>query len=76
MSGDHASTRPAILSLAAWTELEATVSRIVAATLRDDAKAVEALRRQAHDLIDQHVDLKIEGVSAMRERVKRQMDRL
>ena len=76
MSEDPATIRPALLSLAAWTELEATVGRIIAATLRNDGEQVEALRQQAHDLIDQHIDLKIEGVGAMRERVKRQLDRL
>ena len=76
MSQDPATIRPALLSLAAWTELESVVSLIVAETLRNDAKAVEALRRRAHDLIDQHIDLKIEGVGAMRERVKNQLGRI
>lgn len=76
MSADYGKTPPAILALAAWTELEATASRIIAETLRDDAAAVELLRRKAHDILDHHIDLKIEGVSAMRERVKRQMGKL
>lgn len=73
---DPATIRPALLALAAWTELEATCGRIIAETLRNDAKAVEKLRVMAHDLLDQHIDGKIEGVAAMRERVKRQLDRL
>lgn len=75
MKEDPATIRPALLSLAAWTELESVVQRIVAETLRNDAKAVEQLRAKAHELIDHHIDLKIEGVGAMRERVKRQLDR-
>lgn len=72
---DQDSTRPALLALAAWTELEATSGRIVAATMRDDGPEVERLLKLAHELLDHHVNLKIASVAAMRERVRRQMDR-
>lgn len=73
MSQDPATIRPSLLALAAWTELESVAAMVVAETLRNDAEAVEALRRRAHELIDQHIDFKIEGVGAMRERVKTQL---
>lgn len=73
---DEASTRPALLALAAWTELEATAGVLLAATMRDDAAKVEALRAQAHDILDQYLDLKQETIVAIRERVRKQIDRI
>jgi len=52
--------------IAAWTELEASVSQLVSATLRNDAEAADAARVRSHDLLDQHLDLKIESISAIR----------
>ena len=73
---DEATTRPALLALAAWTELEATAGMLLAATMRDDAHQVEALRAKAHDILDHHLDLKIETIAAIRERVRKQIDRI
>lgn len=61
-----------LLGLATWTELEATVGSIVAATLRNDGAEVEALRVKMHDIIDQHVDAKIEGIALMRADIERE----
>lgn len=55
-----------LLGLAAWTELESAVGRLVAATMRDDAEAAEKARSEAHDLLDHHLDLKIQGIGAIR----------
>lgn len=63
-----------LLALATWSELTATVAMMVGAVLRNDGEQVEALRRKAHDLLDQHIDSKIEGVGAIREDVKRGFD--
>jgi hypothetical protein len=51
---------------ASWVELEAAVRQLVVATLRNDAAAAEAVRRQAHAVLDHHLDLKVEGVTAIR----------
>lgn len=61
-----------MLTLATWTELESTISGMVAATLRNDGKAADALRAKAHDILDQHLDAKTEGVTAMRADIERQ----
>ena len=50
---------------AAMAELESTLSAITAATLRKDAAEADALRAKAHELLDQHIDLKISGVTAI-----------
>lgn len=55
-----------LAGVAAWTELESAVGQLVAATLRNDADMAEEMRRRAHDLLDQHLDLKIDSISAIR----------
>ncbi|MFN3858115.1 MAG: hypothetical protein ACK4RV_10215 [Caulobacter sp.] len=67
--------RAQLISLATWTELSATVERLVAATLRNDAKGAEELRRQAHDILDQHFDAKIAGIAAIRADIERQFNK-
>ena len=63
-----------ILGLATWSELTATVEMLIGAVLRNDGDRVEALRRKAHDLLDHHIDAKIEGIGAIREGIKREFD--
>jgi len=63
-----------LLGLATWSELVATVEMTIGAVLRNDGERVEALRRKAHDILDQHIDAKIEGVGAIRESIKREFD--
>ena len=63
-----------LLGMAAWSELEATVDMVVAATLRNDANAVEQARAKAHDILDHHFDLKIEGIAAIRADVQKSFD--
>jgi hypothetical protein len=57
---------------ASWVELEAAVRQLVVATLRDDARAAEVVRRQAHDLLDRHLDFKVESVTAIRLDIEKQ----
>lgn len=58
---------------ATWIALESAVGNIVVATLRNDAGAAEEIRRQGHDLLDQHFDLKIESIAAIRIDIEKQM---
>jgi hypothetical protein len=51
---------------ATWAELDAAVRQLIVATLRNDGAAAEAVRRQAHDLLDRHLDLRVEAVTAIR----------
>ena len=60
---------------ASWLELETAVRQLVVATLRNDAQAAEQIRRKAHDLLDLHFDLKVEGVAAIRLDIQRQIRR-
>jgi hypothetical protein len=69
---DPERARLLLLGMAAWSELEATVGSVVAQTLRDDGAAVEAARQKAHDILDQHIDLKIQGVAAIRRDIEKQ----
>lgn len=61
---------------ATWTELEGAVRSLVVATLRNDAAAAERVRLAAHELLDRHFDLKIEGIAAIRIDIENQMRRL
>lgn len=61
-----------LMGIATWTELESTVSAMVAAILRNDGKAADAQRAKAHDILDQHLDAKTESVTAMRADIERQ----
>jgi hypothetical protein len=56
---------------ASWLELEAAVRQLVVATLRNDAATAEAVRRQAHAVLDHHLDLKVEGITAIRLDIER-----
>ncbi len=60
---------------ATWIELEAAVRRLVVATLRNDAAAAEAVRRQAHDVLDHHLDLKVASIAAIRLDIQKQFRR-
>lgn len=61
-----------LLGLATWFDLTAIVSSIIGAVLRNNGPEVEALRQRAHEILDEHIDSKIEGVGAIREDVKRE----
>lgn len=58
-----------------WIELEAAVRALMVATLRDDAAAAEAARRRSQALLDHHLDLRIEGLTAIRLDIERRMRR-
>lgn len=47
----------AALAAAAWKDLSAKTHAYQAALLRGDAKAAEAIRQEAHDMLDNHMDL-------------------
>lgn len=53
-----------ILAAAAWKDLNAKSSSYQAAILRGDDKAANALRQEAHDLLDIHLDLSGEVAKA------------
>jgi hypothetical protein len=60
---------------ATWLELEAAVRSLMAAALRNDAAAAEAARRLGQALLDRHLDLKVEGTTAIRLDVEQQIRR-
>lgn len=47
----------AALAAAAWKDLSAKTHAYQAALLRGDDAAAEAIRREAHDMLDNHMDL-------------------
>lgn len=47
----------AILAAAAWKDLNAKSANYQAAILRGDHDAAQALRQEAHDILDTHLDL-------------------
>lgn len=53
-------------------EIEAAVRQMEAATLRNRSEDAEEARRRAHDMLDLHMDKKIEAITALRLRVERQ----
>jgi hypothetical protein len=63
-----------LLGLATWAEMTALIARLVAAVLRNKAEEVEAIRSQAHDVLDHHIDAKIASITAIREDVSREFD--
>jgi hypothetical protein len=54
----------AILAAAAWKDLNAKSSAYQAAILRGDHEAAQALRMEAHDILDTHLDLSGEVAQA------------
>ena len=54
----------AILAAAAWKDLNAKSSSYQAAVLRGDHDAARALRQEAHDMLDTHLDLSAEVAQA------------
>ena len=50
---------------AIWRQLQNAVNELLAG-FRNDAPAAEAIRRQAHDLLDLHCDLTVEGITGIR----------
>lgn len=72
MSGERERTH--MLGLVTWADLSATIGSLVGAVLGNDGKAVEGLRSKAHDLLDHHIDAKVESIAAIREDVKREFD--
>ena len=47
----------AALAAAAWKDLNAKTLAYQAALLRGDESGAEAIRREAHDMLDNHMDL-------------------
>lgn len=47
----------AALAAAAWKDLSAKTHAYQAALLRGDEAGAEAIRREAHDMLDNHMDL-------------------
>ena len=47
----------AVLAAAAWKDLNAKSSAYQAALLRGDDEAARAIRQEAHDMLDTHLDL-------------------
>lgn len=54
----------AVLAAAAWKDLNAKSSSYQAAILRGDDKAAQAIRREAHDMLDTYMDLNGEVAKA------------
>lgn len=58
---DTAHRRSIRLAAAAWIELNGVCEAYQAAVLRGDVAGADELRRKAHDMLDNHLDLKGEA---------------
>lgn len=56
--------RAAALAAAAWKDLNAKSSAYQAALLRGDDETARAIRQEAHDMLDTHLDLSGEVAQA------------
>ena len=63
-----------LLGLATWAEMTGLIAVLVSAVLRNNGAEVEAIRAQAHDVLDHHIDSKIASITAIREDVAREFD--
>jgi hypothetical protein len=62
--GDH--KRPLMLAAAAWAQLSGLTQAYQAAVLRGDQDGAEAIRNQAHAVLDSNLDLNGEAAMAVR----------
>ncbi len=56
--------RAAVLAAASWKDLNAKSANYQAAILRGDDDAAKAIRQEAHDILDTHLDLSGEVAQA------------
>ncbi len=61
---DH--KRPLVLASASWVELHGLTQAYQGAVLRGDTERAEAIRRQAHDLLDANLDHNASAAQAAR----------
>lgn len=60
--------------LISMADLNATLALMIGAVLANKRDEVEALIREAHEQLDRHINAKIDGVSAIREAMKREFN--
>lgn len=62
----EAHREPLALAQASWLQLHGLMSSYQAAILRGDTAEAERIRREAHDVLDSHLDLKGQAAVATR----------